>query len=83
MERSFSMTRQLSVTALGRSWESGSFQDKMSYRVAASEGKNRVVFEARIALGILETLDNPEETIKEHYSKAPLPEDGKAVDLNL
>jgi hypothetical protein len=55
----------------------------MSYRVAASEGKKQVVFEARIALGTLEILDNPEERIKEHYSKAPLPENGKAVDLNL
>jgi len=57
------MTRQLSVSALGRSWESGSFQDKTSYRVATSEGNKRVVFEARIAVGTLETLDNPEERI--------------------
>lgn len=77
------MTRRIAVTALGRSWEGGSFKDMMSYRVAASERSDQVVFEARIPLGTLETMDNPEEKIKEYYAKAPLPKNSSVIDLSL
>jgi BioD-like phosphotransacetylase family protein len=77
------MTRQLQVTALGRSWEAGQFKDKMSYRVAVSDGNQPVVFEARVTLGTLEVLDKPEDKIKDYYATAPLPKNASVVDLNL
>jgi BioD-like phosphotransacetylase family protein len=77
------MTRTLTVTPLDRSWEAGQFQDKKSYRVAASDGNSPVVFEARLSLGTLELLDKPEEKIKAYYSTAPLPNNGSVVYLNL
>lgn len=77
------MTRQLQVMALERSWESGNYLDKKSYRVAASDGNEPVVFEARISLGTLELLDKPEDRIKDYYATAPLPKNGSVIDLNL
>lgn len=77
------MTRELQVTALGRSWEAGHFKDMMSYRVAVCDDNEPIVFEARITLGTLEMLDRPEDRIKDYYATAPLPKNASVVDLNL
>lgn len=77
------MTRKLTVLYLGRSVEPGHYKDMNSYRVSVSEGSAPVVFEARITLGTLETLDKPEDRIKAHYATAPLPNNGEVVDLIL
>ena len=48
--------REIQVTNMGRSIEGTRQLDKVSYRVAISEGGKNVVVEARIPTGTLKTL---------------------------
>jgi hypothetical protein len=74
-------TRKVRVTPLGRSMEGTRWLDKMSYRVAMSEGGANSVIEARITLGSLERLTEPEKRIEELFATGPLPEPNIIVDI--
>jgi hypothetical protein len=68
------MTRTIEVTALGRSSVGSTVLDKMSYRVAISEGVRNIVVEARVSLGTLETQSDGQKYVKEFFKSGPLPE---------
>jgi hypothetical protein len=55
--------------------------DKVSYRVAILEGDKNVVVEARIPLGTVETLSDPEKRIRERFATSPLPETNTVIDI--
>ena len=73
--------REIRITNLGRSVDGASTLDKASFRVSISEGKENVVVEARISLGSLETLSDPEKRITEHFATGPLPKSGAVIDI--
>ncbi len=75
------MERKIGVTKLERSLEGTQYLDKMSYRVSISEGDKNIVFEARITLGTLETLSEPEKHIEACFRKGPLPKANTVIDL--
>jgi hypothetical protein len=73
------MSKKISVTSFPpmteRSWEALPL-DRKSYRVAISDGDRSIVVEARISLGLLETLPQPEQYIETWFANHPLPESG-------
>lgn len=75
------MERKVRVTKLDRSFDGPQFLDKISYRVSISEGDKNIVIEARVSLGTLETLSEPEKRIEEWFTKGPLPKANTVVDL--
>ena len=76
------MNTVIEVTPLpGYSVENGRPLDKKSYRVVISDGKCRITVEARLTLGMVEMLAEPEETIRKYFTTQPLPDDGSVVDV--
>jgi hypothetical protein len=75
------MARRIHVSALGRSFEGPTPQDKMSYQVVISEGDRNVVVEARISLGTLETLSDPEKRLEKWFDTRPLPQTNCVIDI--
>jgi hypothetical protein len=74
-------TRNVQVTPLGRSREGVQLLDKMSFSVAVTEDGSKPVIEARITLGSLEMLTEPEKRIEEYFSTGPLPKTGTVIDI--
>ncbi len=77
------MKRNVQVTKLDRSFDGPQFLDKISYRVSISEGEKNVVIEARITLGTLETVSEPEKRIEKFFREGPLPKTNTVIDLEL
>lgn len=76
------MTTVIKVTPLpGKSVENGRPADMKSYRVVVSDGTRRVTVEARLTLGMVEMLEDPEESIRKCFATQPLPEDGSVLDI--
>jgi len=76
------MNTVIEVTPLpGYSVENGRLLDKKSYRVVVSDGTRRVTVEARLTLGMVEMLAEPEESIRNYFATQPLPEDGSVLDV--
>jgi hypothetical protein len=78
------MSKKISVTSFlpttERSWQGSHPLDRRSYKVLISKGDRSIVVEARVSLGLLETLPQPEEYIEKWFAKNPLPE-SSIVDL--
>jgi hypothetical protein len=73
--------RNVKVTSLGGSIEGTQLVAKKSYRVQISEDDKTVVVEARITLGSLETLPEPEKWIAQYFKSRPLPKDKEVIDI--
>jgi hypothetical protein len=76
------MNSVVEITPLpGNSVENGRPLDKKSYRVVVSDGPRRITMEARLTLGMVEMLADPEESIRKYFATMPLPEEGSVVDV--
>ena len=76
------MNTVIEVTPLPEnSMEGGRLLDKKSYRVVVSDGTRRVTVEARLTLGTVEMLAEPEEAIRSYFATQPLPAEGSVVDV--
>lgn len=69
------MTIRIQVEEMiGGSIEGSKLVDKKSYRVMICEDSTCKVVEARITLGKLETLSDPQRYIREFFKDWPLPQ---------
>jgi hypothetical protein len=68
------MVRTVEITSIERSSEGSTLLDKMSYRVAIADGDKKIVVEARVPLGTLETLSDPSKYVEDFFKTGPMPQ---------